>query len=403
MNKSILIITDAPTAPLFAPRMRYLITNLSQDGWQCTIAAERMPNTNFTFPNCRHIKLNYYDEKKTLKNRLLWLADKLFNYKETQLTRLLKHKLKSQSFDLILCSTFNTFPLTTAKHLAKLWNLPLVIDFRDLNEQWGTTSFWQHNIPAPLAKTYNHRSVKRRNRAIRSAVALTTISPWHLHFLQSLHPHVELIYNGFDHHTHFPKDLPCNTFNIVYTGKIYDFALRNPIMLFEALYKLKTNGTLPTELIVDFYCENNIHPRLRQLAEQYNISQIVNIHPFVSNDEVINLLHQSSICLLLTQKHTFKGPHGIMTTKFFEALGVEKPVLCIPNDEHCLSQVISRTNAGLAATSTQEITAFILDKYNEWKINRYTRQKVNTTQKQLFSRQYQAKQFEQLFLSLINQ
>ena len=91
-----------------------------------------------------------------------------------------------------------------------------------------------------------------------------------------------------------------------------------------------------------------------------------------------------------------------MTTKFFEALGVEKPVLCVPSDEECLAQVIKETNAGLAATSTEQIKTFILEKYAEWKQNGYTRQKVNKEIKQQFTRQYQAKQFEQIFLKAIH-
>ena len=90
-----------------------------------------------------------------------------------------------------------------------------------------------------------------------------------------------------------------------------------------------------------------------------------------------------------------------MTTKFFEALGTEKPVLCVPSDKECLAEVIQETNAGLAASSVQEIQAFILDKYAEWKAKGFTRQPVNAELKQLFTRQYQAQQFENIFLSLI--
>ena len=85
----------------------------------------------------------------------------------------------------------------------------------------------------------------------------------------------------------------------------------------------------------------------------------------------------------------------------FEALGVEKPVLCVRSDEECLAQVIRETNAGIAATTAEEVKAFILDKYSEWQQNGFTRQAVNQAQKQLFTRQYQAGQFEALLTSLM--
>ena len=90
-----------------------------------------------------------------------------------------------------------------------------------------------------------------------------------------------------------------------------------------------------------------------------------------------------------------------MTTKFFEALGCEKPVLCTPSGEDCLSKTIHDTNAGIASSNPDEIKAFILSKYHEWQQKGHTRQPV--IHKEQFSRQHQAEQFEQLFLSLINQ
>jgi hypothetical protein len=84
-----------------------------------------------------------------------------------------------------------------------------------------------------------------------------------------------------------------------------------------------------------------------------------------------------------------------MGTKFFENIGVEKPVLCVRSDEECLAQVIAQTNAGLAATTVEEVEHFLLNKYNEWLRNGYTRQAV--TNKHLFSRQHQAEQFIHIF------
>ena len=84
-----------------------------------------------------------------------------------------------------------------------------------------------------------------------------------------------------------------------------------------------------------------------------------------------------------------------MTTKFFEALGVEKPVLCVRSDESCLAQVINETECGLAATSVEEVKDFILYHYNQWQQNGYTR--INVKNKELFTRQNQALLFEEIF------
>ena len=85
-----------------------------------------------------------------------------------------------------------------------------------------------------------------------------------------------------------------------------------------------------------------------------------------------------------------------MTTKFYEALGCENPILCTPTDGEELAQIICQNHAGIASADIQEIKAFILDKFQEWQQCGYTRQAV--INKQQFSREKQAEQFEQLFL-----
>lgn len=407
--KRILLLMDAPGAPLYAPRMRYLISNLTKRGWRFTVISEKMPHTDFHFADCQHLQFPYYEDKSKLRNRLRWIADKLFNLKEHRFLQFIKKHIEPSEVDCILCSSFHTFPLPTAARLTKQWNLPLIADLRDIAEQWGETPYMQHPICTPfrsvnkqLTQTYTRQSIRQRNKALETASSVITVSPWHQKTLQPVHPSVRLIYNGYDEYTFIPKNIPSETFHIIYTGKIYDVQLRNPLLLFQALDALREQGRLPENLSVDFYCEKGIQDELSELAKRHCIADRIHIDNFVSNQQVIPLLHRSSICLILTNKADHNGPHGIMTTKFFEALGVEKPVLCVPSDEECLADVIQQTNAGLAATSVEEIQAFILDKYAEWKKNGFTRQAVLQEEKQRFSRQYQAKQFEQLFMQTIH-
>jgi hypothetical protein len=61
--------------------------------------------------------------------------------------------------------------------------------------------------------------------------------------------------------------------------------------------------------------------------------------------------------------------------------------------------VISETHAGLAATEVEQVKAFVMEKYQEWKKNGYTRQDV--VNKEQFTRQRQAEEFEELFIECI--
>ena len=88
-----------------------------------------------------------------------------------------------------------------------------------------------------------------------------------------------------------------------------------------------------------------------------------------------------------------------MTTKFFEALGMEKPILWIRSDEGYLAKTIQETKSGLAATRVEEVKDFILKAYAQWEQKGYTH--VEVQQKEQFSRQNQALQFEEIFNNII--
>jgi hypothetical protein len=66
-----------------------------------------------------------------------------------------------------------------------------------------------------------------------------------------------------------------------------------------------------------------------------------------------------------------------------------------------LANTIAQTNAGLAATNVEEVKAFLLDTYAQWKQNGYTHQAVNPAMKERFSRQAMVQQFEEIILSVI--
>ena len=75
-----------------------------------------------------------------------------------------------------------------------------------------------------------------------------------------------------------------------------------------------------------------------------------------------------------------------MTTKFFESLAVEKPILCVQSDEAYLAEAIKETHSGLAATRVDEVYDFLKHYYEEW-------QEKGSN----YSRKEQASQFARIF------
>lgn len=367
MSLRILILTDPIGKPSYAPRLRFLCNYLAEQGHHIAVYTEQFQE--YDFPHTYPI----YEKPITHHNTWQWAIQSMWSlltdWRNRQFSQWLSEQVKDKTYDLVFCTTFSTFPLRAAQEIANEKNIPLFVDIRDLDEQMHGAQYQYHRQwwAKPFSKWYKQVNISRRNRVLRTANTITTISPWHVEFIHRYNANVHLIYNGYDPTQFYPKNQPTDTFLITYIGRLYEF--QSLKLVEQAIAELQ----MPK-------IQLNLHiPQNRSIAI----------------DQVGNAIRQSSISLVLTHPDA----KGMMTTKFYEALGCEKPILCTPSDNGLLAQTICDTNAGLASSDINEIKAFILDKYKEWQTNGFTHQAV--INKEQFSRQHQAKQFEQLFLQCL--
>ena len=366
---NILIVSDPYGKPSFAPRLRYLCNYLVAQGHQIAVYTEQFQEHDFPHAYPIIEKEMAYHTTWQWAWQSLWSL--LTDWRNRCFTMWLQQQVADQDFDIVFCTTFSTFPLRAAEAIARSKQIPLVVDIRDLDEQIPGAQYQSHRQwwAKPFSRWYKRVNIRRRNRVLRTADAVTTISPWHVDFVRQFNPNVHLIYNGYDPSQFYAEDIPSDTFRIAYIGKIYAF--QSTALVEQAIRELN----IPD---IEFYLHTPNH------------------QPIPLN-KVGDELRKSSIALVLTHLEA----KGMMTTKFFEALGCEKPVLCTPSDNGLLAETIRHTNAGLASSDINEIKAFILEKYQEWQQNGFTRQSV--VNKEPFSRQQQAQQFEQLFMQCIQQ
>ena len=387
---------EAIAPPAYSPRILTLAQYLQDHGWQCTILTEECFQQAFATDICPIYQMPVYHNL---------LADKLFYGKDKALCRYALEHLDMTAFDLIFCSTYYYFPLLAAQRLAQHFHLPLVVDLRDIAEQWGKASYFTRRLTPwkgldyCIGKLYERKQLRMRNRVLKHAHAVTSVSPWHKQLLSQYNPHTHLIYNGYDEQVFVPKDVQTQQFQIAYLGKLYSTSLRDPRLLFAALHELLTEGLIAQQdLRVLFHVDEAAKDQLHALAQEYHISHVVDIQGYIPRTQILEVMHLSSILLVLTTTSTPEGTHGIMGTKFFENMGVEKPILCVRSDEECLAQVIAQTQAGLAATTVEQVKTFVLDKYHEWQHTGFTRHAA--LHKELFTRQHQAQQFVEIFENL---
>ncbi|MCQ2346110.1 MAG: glycosyltransferase [Paludibacteraceae bacterium] len=362
----ILILTDPIGKPSYAPRLRFLCDYLLQKGYSIEVYTEQIEDLEFSHSYPIH-QWSIYKNKIDWACKSIWSL--LTDWRNRQFSRRVQQSICHQYFDLVYCTTFSTFPLRAAYEIAKSRHIPLMVDIRDLDEQVPDAQYQHHRqwYLRPIRNWYRNINICRRNRILRKADLITTVSPWHVDFLRQFNPHVHLIFNGFDPKQFYPQDITTDQFLVTYIGKIYEFQDISPVRL--ALDTLSTP---------DIYL--NLHlPDYRLL-------------PF---DRVGDEIRRSSIMIVLTSSHA----KGMMTTKFYEALGCEKPILCIPDDGGVLAETIRKTNAGIATDKPNEIQEFIISKYREWQQKGFTRQQV--INKEQFDRTRQCGNTEILMQSLL--
>ena len=401
MIKNILIVTDC-FLPNFAPRMGALASNLEKLGYNVTVIAEDNGETHYTLPNCpaKVFRYNYQANISKIKYYIKTSINLIFDHKSLSFYKKFSSVIKTGEFDLVLCSTFNEFPLNLSYKIAKKLNVPLVCDVRDVIEQfdginYSHKAFKDNAFNRFFASLLREKRIRKRNSILSKASAITTVSPWHKDFLSKLNSNVHLIYNGYSSEVFVPRKTKSSSFNIIYTGRILDSNTEPIELLFKAIEELKLS-----DIKICWYTDEKSKQTIEKATVKYPYCQeITEINNLVSITEIPSLLEQSSLVLVLTNKSGKNGPKGIMTTKFFEAVGMEKPVLCVRSDEGCLAKVIEQTNAGVAAKSTEEVKNFILEKYAEWQKNGFTWQNVGN--KEYFCRESQAKEFVEIFKTLV--
>jgi glycosyltransferase involved in cell wall biosynthesis len=416
----ILILCDL-FPPAFGPRMGYLCKYLRRAGWEPVVITESIPGGTFDFltDGVETVRIRYYHARGRWLSALEWgcifLLDVLFGYKDIRMYREARRQIRKHSCRLVLCSTFRTFPLPAARRIARKAGLPLVADLRDVVEQTGGHEFVARSLPGLwglerwMASAFLRHSQRQRNRVLRDAACITTISPWHVALLKSFNPRVELIYNGYDPELFYPAPLRSERFYITYTGRIVyagrtlNRDLRDPELLFRTLVRLVGEQVItPETFCVRWFTDRKSQQFIRQEAEKYALTDYMAFYDCVPASRVPALLNESAVLLVLTNKTGEQGPKGVMTTKLFEALAVGRPVLCVRGDEGCLEEVIRRTRAGLSAHRTEDVYRFLLTHYRRWQLSGLTTVDADREEIGTFSREAQAGQFIRIFEQVTN-
>lgn len=375
-------------APAYTPRLRSLCEHIVAEGHTIDVVVEKIADLPFEH-NYPIDEVRLYSGSKVdwaLKNVWSLLTD----WKNRAMSAYVERTYGQQHYDAVFCTSFHTFPLRAAVEFGEKHGIPVTLDLRDIVEQApkNQQNYLRHSggLLNLFVGLFTKVNLRRRNRCLQRANQVISVSPWHVETLKQYNPKTMLVYNGYDAKQYQWEEVKTEDFVLSYTGKFFGAPLQDPTLLFEALQELKEE--IPYRVVV--HSNPTGEELLRNWAKQYDVEDRFEISGYIPTDEAISLYHHSAILLIFSNTASDETVHGMMTTKFFEAMGVEKPVLCVRSDEEVLKAAIQKSNAGLAATNKEEVIAFIRNKYAEWKENGYTRQPV--IGKEQYSRQSESQQ-----------
>lgn len=369
--KKLLVVSDPPAAPGYLPRVRFLCEYLVQKGVDVTLLTEEYGDMAFAHSYPIETIRMYNGSTFDWFIKTVWTL--LTDWHNRAFARKALYTIHHTpyTFDAVLCSAFSDFPLGAAQRIAKALNVPLYCDIRDLDEQVEDSTYQYHHRTwwtMPFRRLYRAIHIRRRNNVLRAAKAITTVSPWHAQFIQTLTGNrspVTVIYNGYDAAQFYPQDIPAKQFIISYIGSLFEWQ------------------------------QAGLN-KVRQAIDELGLPILLDIHTPTHNPLAHNTLgdaiRRSSILLVLTSERT----HGMLTTKFYEALGCEKPVLCVPSDKGSLAELIAYTNAGIATDDIETIKTFIRAHFEEWQQKGCTRQA--TQHRETFAREAQYDQYYRTYL-----
>lgn len=367
-KKNILVVSDPPAAPGYLPRVRYLCEFLMQKGFDVTLLTEEYSELAFAHTYPIEVIPMYSGGIWDWFVKTVWTLLTDWHNRVFARRAISNFKLQTSNFDAVICSAFSDFPLGSAQRIAKHLNVPFICDIRDLDEQVEDSRYQYHHQTwwtMPFRRIYRAIHIRRRNKVLRQADGISTVSPWHADFIRSFNDKVLVVYNGYDAKQFFPKDIPSKQFTISYIGSLFEWQTAGMEKVKQAINELD----LPIQL--------DVHTPQKGP---------------IPHDGLGDVIRRSSIMVVLTSTQT----HGMLTTKFYEALGCEKPILCVPSDKGALADLIAYTNAGIATDDIACIKAFIQEKYNEWRTNGFTRQA--TQHKDEFTREAQYDQFYRTYI-----
>ena len=236
--------------------------------------------------------------------------------------------------------------------LNKKTNIKWIADYRD---DWTTSELnTSRSFVMKAISLFHKRSEKKW---VNSASMITSISP---HYTKKISDLVgvkgETILNGYElPDTNLRIKPDREKFTITYNGSLYP---SQPIEAFlDAVKELICEKNLDLPIFINFPGlafdkdqESRVQKYLKGFEGNYRITKRI------SRKEVLKIQLESDLLLMISHSKL----KGIPSSKLYEYIGLEKPILLFPNDTDILEETLSNTGLGIICDTKEKIKTSLI-------------------------------------------
>lgn len=388
----ILIVSPyfAPSSLVGAQRMTSLAAYLADQGHEIHVVSmtaetmERTTNASCHSAPPKNVTIHPFDLPVEKENVFTNESSRVMAF-----MKVLKELLeKEHDFDGILMTLGPFFPLHTLQNFAKEYNLPFILDFRDLGSVERIKRDTMANyIRTSMSEIYTHRLERK---AVKRAEYITVVCPGDVERMQRAYkiPDEKIccIFNGYDEER--LKDVPMlkpegNTFKIGVFGKFMIYNPEKGPLILKAVDRLRKEG-IDAQIIHVGVGHEDVLETVKELGVDPDCYVGMGIRDYKEGVQIM------SGCNMFAMDYVH--PTGL-GTKIFDYIHLNKPVLAVaPKDIHFADFVSKFENSFLVDTEEEVYAAFrkVID------------EKIETLDDNVdvdgYSRRHQNKRFEELLV-----
>ncbi|MGE6218257.1 hypothetical protein ACQKCH_00420 [Nubsella zeaxanthinifaciens] len=268
----------------------------------------------------------------------------------------------------------------------------LILDYRDPGV-FGYQQIEDNKILSFLRKRFLKRNELRN---LKAADLIVTISASIRNlFPEKYRDQIEVIRNGFDFkkiNFNLIKHHPY-TFKLIYLGTVYNDQLEDTTF-FKAIRKLIDLHVIQPQYFQVKFVGTGESLRLKEIIRHYHLEPYVQVSQKMPIEQVYTELYSAAMFFHLK----YGNRKEIITTKQYEYLAFQKPILLPVNDDGDLEESIKRYQAGYICENENDIIQFLKQSIDNHFQNKPAR--VERTEAELYELSRQGQ--EEKLLKLID-